>query len=356
MPRRKRLPKVPDYKDGGRSQEIMLVQKTNPLVTLSETGMTLSELKILDTYLARIDSHDPDKRFVRLEKGQIEKLLGVTQIKSHDLEKRINNLFQTVTIRDERKSRGFTKIALFEKAVCYQDDDGLWQVDLAASGSAMEYVFTPENLGYLRYRLSNVVNLTSRYSYVLFLYLEQNRHMHLSWEVPLDELRAMLRCTADTYQQFCRFNDLVLKRCHKELTEKTDCQYSYEPVRRGRYVRAVRFTLEAHEDEIDPNQITLFPADAGPDPRDPLDLLMDACPEFSHEEMEQIYAVLVTIPEEKLPSPDAMPVSGAGAIDFQRYHYLAEKYAAMKRADSKKPVKNRFSYMLKILKSDAGIS
>lgn len=113
-------------------------------MSLSETDISLTELKILDVYLSKIDSHDPENRFIRLDKGLIEELLGVTRIKSPDLEKRIENLFQTVTIRDENKPKGFTKIALFEKAQCYQDDDGLWQVELGASKSAMEYIFTPK--------------------------------------------------------------------------------------------------------------------------------------------------------------------------------------------------------------------
>ena len=108
----------------------------------------------------------------------------------------------------------------------------------------MEYIFNPERLGYLRYNLRNVVKLTSRYSYVLFLYLEQNRHMHLTWDVPLDELKALMRCTADSYKGYKEFNDKVLKKCLSELNDKTDCKFSYEPIKRGRTVKAVRFTLE----------------------------------------------------------------------------------------------------------------
>lgn len=268
MPRRKKLPAVPDYNGAGKEPDNLLVQKSNPLLSLSETGLTLAEFKILDAYLGRINSHDPEKRFIRLEKGEIERLLGVSQIKPDDLEKRVKNLFQTIKIKDSNKRKGFTLIALFEKAECYQDEDGLWQVDLGASPSAMEYIFNPERLGYLRYNLRNVVKLTSRYSYVLFLYLEQNRHMHLSWEVPLDELKALMRCTADTYTQFKRFNDLVLKKCHEELNEKTDCKYSYEPIKRGRAVKAVRFSLEplAEKDAL-PGQMSLledFPEVAPP--------------------------------------------------------------------------------------------
>ena len=244
MPRRKKLPAIPDYKGAGKEPDNLLVQKSNPLLSLSETGLTLAEFKILDAYLGRINSHVPEKRFIRFEKGEIERLLGVVKINAPDLEKRVNNLFQTIKIKDGNKRKGFTLIALFEKAECYQDEDGLWQVDLGASPSAMEYIFNPERLGYLRYNLRNVVKLTSRYSYVLFLYLEQNRHMHLTWDIPLDELKALMRCTADTYTQYKRFNDLVLKKCHEELNAKTDCKFSYEPIKRGRTVKAVRFTLE----------------------------------------------------------------------------------------------------------------
>ena len=353
MPRRKKLPALPDYKGAGRNPDNLLVQKSNPLLTLSETNMTLAELKILDAYLSRIDSHDPEKRFIRLEKGQIENILGVTQIKPHDLEKRIDNLFQTITIRDERKPKGFTKIALFEKATCYQDDDGLWQVDLGASWSAMEYIFNPETIGYLRYRLANVINLTSRYSYILYLYLEHNRYRK-SWEIELDELKAMLRCEAETYKQFFRFNGLVLNKCHKELTEKTTLRFTYSPVRRGRTVRAIRFTVETLPLLEVPGQMSIGDM---PTPDDQIEFLRSACtpsgaadPEFSRAEMEQLFEVLVMIDSNILPCPKDHPFD----IEFRRYHYLRQKYTAMNCSDAKKPINHRFAYLLKLVKKDAG--
>lgn len=269
MPRRKTLPVVPDYTDAGESPDIHIVQKSNPLLTLSETGLPLSALKILDAYLARINSHDPEKRYVRFEKGALEKYLGVERIHQKDLEARLDCLFRSVTIRDAQKPHGFTKIALFEKAECYQDEDGLWQVDLAASYPAMEYIFNIDNLGYLRYRLKNVINLTSRYSYFLYLYLEDNRHMHLEWTVDLDTLKARLQSTDSYYDQYYRFNEKVLRRCHKEICEKTECQYTYAPAKRGRKVVGVTFTLQSlsvlkpSEVPIDPNQLSFDDVSSG---------------------------------------------------------------------------------------------
>ena len=171
MPKRKKLPPIPNYERIDINSEKSYIQKARPLQSLSATNLTLPELKILDAYLARINSHNPDARYVRFDKGELERLLGVTQLKKEDLSKRIDNLFQVITITDEHKPTKFTKIALFSKAECEQDENGQWQIDLACSVEAMEYMFNIDNIGYLRYRLKNVINLTSRYSYILFLYL-----------------------------------------------------------------------------------------------------------------------------------------------------------------------------------------
>lgn len=350
MPRRKKLPAIPDYEGAGKSPDNLLIQKSNPLLSLSETGLTLAEFKILDAYLGRINSHDPEKRFIRLEKGEIERLLGVSQIKPDDLEKRVKNLFQTVKIKDNNKQKGFTFIALFEKAECYQDENGLWQVDLGASPSAMEYIFNPERLGYLRYSLRNVVKLTSRYSYVLFLYLEQNRHMHLSWEVSLDELKALLRCTADTYTQFKRFNDLVLKKCHEELNEKTDCKFAYEPVKRGRTVKAIRFTLEAVTTQLD-GQLSLAditelrPIDedekASAYSTELLGFLASACDfEFNDPEMRVLVDLILQL----------YPYSHDGSIE--RFNYLRQKYNILTLYASKQKITSRFGYLKALIEVD----
>ncbi|MCI9258510.1 replication initiation protein [Acutalibacter sp.] len=350
MPRRKKLPSIPDYTGTGIGPENLLVQKTNPLMSLSETGLTLAEFKILDAYLARINSHDPDKRFIRLEKGEIERLLGVSQIKPGDLEKRIDNLFQTVTIRDKNLSKGFCKIALFEKATCYQDDNGLWQVDLGASPSAMQYIFNPERLGYLRYSLRNVIKLTSRYSYVLFLYLEQNRHMHLCWEVDLNDLKALLRCTADTYKAYYRFNELVLSKSCKELNEKTDCKFTYEPVKRGRTVKAIRFTLETIANQLD-GQLSLAdimePQTIDDDEKastystELLGFLANACDfEFNDHEMRVLLDLILQI----------YPYSHDGSID--RFNYLRQKYNILTLYASKQKITSRFGYLKALIEID----
>lgn len=249
IPKRKTLPTFPEYV-GRTENEKFLIQKSNPLLTLSETALTLPELKILDAYLARINSHEPEKRQITFEKGELENLLGITRILKKDLSDRIDNLFQTVTIQDDRFPNKFKKIALFESAECMQDENGLWQINLMCTNSAMEYIFNVENLGYLKYRLKNVVNLTSRYSYVLYLFLEDKFYIK-NWRVDLNELKKMLNCNAETYDEYKRFNDLILKKCKKEINQKTTINFEYVPIKKGRKVVAIEFKIKRISEKIE---------------------------------------------------------------------------------------------------------
>ena len=245
MPKRNTLPRLPE---GKNKAEMSYIQKARPLQSLAETGLTLPEFKILDAYLSKIDSHKPEARTVQLEKGKLEEYLGVTRILKNDLEKRLRNLFQVVEIKDPNKPKGFKLVSLFEKSEAIQDENGIWQVTLTCTQSAMEYIFNIENIGYLRYHLHNVVNLTSRYSYILFLYIIDNKFRG-TWTVKVDELRNILNCQSEWYEQFKFFNKEILKKCTEEVNAKTDIKFTYEPIRAGRRVTGIKFTVEKEEEQ-----------------------------------------------------------------------------------------------------------
>lgn len=353
MARRKKLPKLPDYAGIPKTGSQMIVQKTNPLQSLSETDMTLPEFKILDAYLSRIDSHKPDKRYVRFEKGELEQILGISRILKSDLEKRLDNLFTAITIRDPEKPKGFVKIGLFAKAEANQDENGLWQIDLACTEEAMEYIFNPENLGYLKYRLKNVIDLTSRYSYILYLYLERNR-WRKTWKIGIDELKLMLNCTAERYTQYKFFNSEILKKCHKELNEKTSIKYTYEPCdKKNRKYTAIRFTIQTVTDELaevsakTSSQQLLF--DGYEDDKEEenvyyggelAELLGDAAchNEFSPEQIRIIQDYILRI----MPNSD----------NLNRCNYLVNIIHKLNYYESRNKIHNRFDYLCSMLKNE----
>lgn len=328
----------------------LTVQKSKPLFALWQSELTLAEFKILDTYLGRINSHDDEHRTVKFGKGELEELLGVKQLKPQVLDNRLKHLMTTVRIPDEDSKRGFTRISLFEKAHAEQDDYGVWEAELTCTESAKKYIFDVENITYLRYKLKNIINIKSRYTYIMFLYLWDNKYKR-TWEIDLSELKAMLNCDNEpSYDKFKVFNDRILKRVQNEMHEVTDIRYDYETVKRGRSVVAVKFTYKSKIlDEVDENQITIEDYFEEQEKREqpmyfaPLEVF-----NFSAEQLDEIQSYVATVPNYKLPQSAVCYDS----IELMRYHYFDQKAREIVRRDKEKHINNKFSYLIKLIKED----
>lgn len=332
----------------GKNIDKLTVQKSKPLFALWQSELTLAEFKILDTYLGRINSHDDEYRTVKFEKGELENLLGVKQLKPQVLDERLKHLMTTVRITDESKKNGFTRIALFEKAYAEQDDYGVWRAELTCTETAKKYIFNVEEINYLRYKLKNIINIKGRYTYIMFLYLWENKYRG-SWEVPLDKLKSLLNCENEYCNQFKVFNDRVLKRVYNEMHKVTDIRYEYETVKKGRSVVAIRFIYKSKcIDEVDDSQNTLEELQEKAIKekelwQEPLEAF-----EFTQEQYDELFSVLITIPSDKLPQSQACH----GSVELMRYHYLDQKTKEILRRDKQKPIRSKFAYLLKLMKKD----
>lgn len=340
---RKKKAAEPIVGTGKEPETKLTVQKSIPLFSLWRSDMSLAEFKILDTYLSRINSHEPEKRTVVFTKGELEGLLGVKRINKPDLTSRLKGLGRFVEL-EKGNSKKFHQIALFEEAYGEMDDNGQWVVKLTCTPAAMKYIFNVEKLGYLRYKLRCIVNLSSRYTYILFTYLEHNR-FRKSWEVDVDELKNILSCEDDElYQEFKFFNQRILKRCQKELQEKTECRFTYEPIKTGRRVTAIRFTLESLAPSIEPvipGQMSLDDLDAINDPNQ---VIADVLPE-SLRSPEKIEALRVLAMPKIYWLPDGLHPLECAIAD-----YLHEKVVLMNAYS--RDVKHPFDYLKAMIEKD----
>lgn len=341
MPKRKKLPEIPNMLGLGNPDKLT-VQKSNPLQSLAKTELTLPELKILDVYLSRIDSHDPEKRTVVIEKGELEQVLGVSRILKQQLKGRLRNLFQVVEVEDDTKPDGFKLVSLFEEADAVPDNEGLWKITLTCTASAREYIFNIDNIGYLKYRLKNVIELKSRYSYVLYLYLENNS-FRKTWEINLEDLKELLKCNAKRYEQFKFFNAEILKKSQQEINEKTDCKFDYEPVKRGRVIVAIRFTIKTLKQLAVEDVANLPEVQNAPENRPLWESVLKEW-KLSQEKLDELAALLDTIPKSKLPE--------AEDTEQSKYKYIALKAAEIKRRSQEKRINNRFAYLKKMIDAD----
>jgi plasmid replication initiation protein len=174
----------------------------------------------------------------------------------------------------------------------------------------------------------------------------------MSWEVPLEELKKILKCDKEeVYKEFKYFNRKILKAVQKEMFEKTDCRYEYEPIREGKKVTKIKFTLESNnkyltddgfydnltEDFVNDNEELWIEA------LKPLEIDLD------REQIEELRSVLVTIPKYKLPQSPA----NLDNTELQRYHYIDIKVKEIIRRSSKKLIKNKYMYLLSVIKKDS---
>lgn len=253
MPKRNTLPHDNAY-TGAVGESKLIVQKSNPLQMLANSDLRLTEIKILDLYLARIDSHAPERRTVRLTNDELVKALGVSRIRKNELTARLDSLIQRIKLPADENH--FHSICLFSRVDGAKNEYGEWTVELTCSEEAMQYIFNIESLGYLRYKLSKVIKLRSRYSYFLFLYIEDNRYKG-TWKVSLKDLKNFMgynpKETEENPWEYRSFNLYALKPAQAELKEQ-EVFFEYKPIRRSHKVAELEFTTTAEAPLIIPQE------------------------------------------------------------------------------------------------------
>lgn len=354
----------------GLGDDKSVVQKSIPLLELYRSDFTLAEFKVLDIYLSRINSHNPDKKTVVFTKKELEDLLGVTRLNIKELKIRLKHLMgNVVEIPDGNSPEEGKMITIFESADFIKNGEGQLYIKLECTSKAKKYIFSIEVLKYIQYKIKCITSLTSRYSYVLYSYLKQYEKYSKKWTIPLDKLRSLLNCNTDKYKtNFKYFNRDILKKSQAEINEKTDIRFEYEPVKTGRTVTAIRFKVKAlpepdldaleddeniiDEPEPEKESENLLPPDATPaektDTEMEKELWETAIAEFDFtpEQINELREVLVCVPTCRLPEDNT---SHTDAIDIRRYHYMRQQTTKIKARGN---VKNPFAYLIKMIEQD----
>lgn len=339
----------------GSINENSLVEKSRFLLGMKAPNYELGELKILDTYLARINARDPETQAVTFTKQEYESLMGFTDSRPETLKKRTEGLLgKVVTIPLEEGKKGWRKLTLFTKAECIQDEYGGYVVNLNCNPELQPIFFNVENAGYLRYRLKNILPLTSKYSMLLYLYLKDNM-FRTPFEVELKEFRSTIGSIQKSYDSFKELRRRVLDPAIEEINEKTDIDVSFERKTRGRITVGLIFNVKGKPAQMLPEeeleQLSFLPESEIRNVYDN-DLMEFYAEAFNFEfTQEQLNVIL------SLTAVQQQREFGLSVHDNQmkRQDYLEKKYAELNyrcsRADLP-PVKDRFAYYKSIIEAD----
>lgn len=344
--------------------ERYIVEKSKALVWAQFQDYSSGELKILDTYLSRIDARNPDSSLVTFTKKEYAELMGLdSDIRTEQLKAYTGGLLSNV-VTIEMPGKGYVQYPLFSEAKCYLDDSsGQVTIEVDCNQKLKPAFFDLAKNGYVRYQLKNIISLKSQYSVRLYPKLKDRP---FGWTVTVAELREMLGATAASYDVFKDFNKHVLQKAVKEINEITDITVTTENIRKGKSVVSIKFNVteksphvitkedaelftdaEHVEVEVDEDQIsfdgvidsTFVDID---DPNDPLALFASALPKnFTREQVE----LLRTLALEHMPST----VAYGPDADLWLHGFLDQKTKLMQATPN---VMNPFAWLRRAIMED----
>lgn len=237
-----------------------LVQKSLPLFSLWESHLTLPGAKLVDVYIAKINSHDESTREVTFYKKELEEILERERINASELKPVLEHLMDKFAIAEiVNGKKQYVLINLFELCKMEYDENGVTYIRMKCSETAKKYFFNIEALKYRKYNLKEITPLKSIYTYNMFLILQLyrwNKHFKLTLSKLRERLGVVKSKEVDpknkdknVFQEFKRLNDQVLKVTQEELAERVDFKFTYELVKTGKNVASVIFHLDLPEQE-----------------------------------------------------------------------------------------------------------
>lgn len=322
------------------------VQKSDPLVLMRSIPFSLGELKILDTYISRINAADDTRRTVIFTKEEYEELMGLTCANYRALEKHTKGMLGKV-VELEMPNEEYLQFVLFEQARYRKDEYGKPIIELTCTSTAKDLFFCIGKYHYFKYALENVVNLTRKASYLLYLHILTNRYRG-EWIISLNELRdTVLDCKEQkSYQEYKIFKNRVLEPAVKEVNKKTDCHFEYEALKRGTRVAKIKFIYHAKQiacdfETLDHTQLSFDDVETEIDYGGDLANLLGsaACnDEFTPEQIRLLQDLIINF----FPSTD----------NLERCKYLIQQVHKMDYYQTQHRIPNRFNYLRTMIEND----
>ena len=230
------------------------VSKSNKLIQVNlleaKTRLLLQDQKLILSVIGQINPNDDDFKDYQISVNDLSKITGIKiQNLYASIDEACTRLISSViTIKEPHNKDGFLKVTWFSHAE-YIPSKGI--VNFSVSPRIKPYLLK-FNGAYTKYQLKQIMNLKSSYSIRFYELMRQflpiesvKKGIKKSFrEITLDELRGYLGVEDSRYDRFRDFRRFVLEKCQKEITEETDLTFDFEPVRRGRKIHAIKFTIK----------------------------------------------------------------------------------------------------------------
>lgn len=229
--------------------ERLKVTSANKLIerTLIESSVKLAlvDQKIILSIIAQLSPNDRDFENYTLTVSQLSEMIKTSPRTLYtDLEticKRLTSSSIKIVTPDNPK--GFLFTTWFAAAI-YRPSEGLVYFEI--SPSLKPYLLELQSK-FTSYYLNQVINMKSVYSIRMYellkSFLDPSKKPTAIRNLTIVELREFLGVAENKYLVFSDFRKKILEKSQRELSEKTNIDFSFELQRRGRSSHSITFTI-----------------------------------------------------------------------------------------------------------------
>lgn len=223
-----------------------LVEKSKRLVWARFNHYTAGEMRLLETYLSRINPRDPESSRVQFTLAEYKELLGLSNIDARNIKPQLDHfLGNVVTIEGTKNGApAWAKYVLFTTATCdFFPDLGQYVITISCNPDLRSVFFNLAEDGYIRYRLRYTKDMKSQYSIRLYGMLRDWLPKG-AYTVPIDRLRDELGATDSSYKRLDNFTRRALDPAVKEINGLSDLKVTYTKIKKGRSVTDFCFKIK----------------------------------------------------------------------------------------------------------------
>lgn len=332
-----------------------IIEKRNVLNDIRRNNMTVQELRLFSIYLSKISSRDISTRVVRFPLSEFQKIMDFGRLNIARIQETVDSLLSKVA-RVPNEDGGFTSFQLFKECTVSKSEDGQWYMEIDSHDRALPLMFDFKT-NYFTYELWNTLKLKSVNQIRMYEILKQYEYLGKR-EIEIAELRELLGINPEDYPRFHDFKVRVLDNCQKALAESTDITYTYKKGKTGSGGKwlTIIFTIKKNPKFVDKLKLNKFINDSiikttaeepkvdasvaqEPETTLPPELLKElseACQnEFSEKELGELYTLISAFVDEQ-----------------KRIFYFKTKISELNYRASKKPIRNRYGYIRKLIDND----
>ncbi len=218
-------------------QEKQLVVQSNPLVE-AQYRLDLVEQKVLRYIISMITPNDNtlEKKFYRIQIKEFEQFLGWQKSgEIFEYIKKVADKLRMTTIKIFKPD--VTIVTSWIASYKYPHNKGWIEFEFS-SNLESELLRLKEQ--FTQYYLKNVAKLKSQYSIRLYELLRQYAGVGQRKE-SIANLRAMFGLEINEYKLYGHLKSRILEPSYKEIIQKTDIEFDWEPIKEARKVVGILF-------------------------------------------------------------------------------------------------------------------